>query len=139
MASLCLNEEGFPHDEKNNDSGNINDKYINGENYLKGLKDLSKYSKMEPKDKVVNKNGSFFTKIYYNKNDIDKINKIGNNVKDFLRNKNNLKKKNIIYDENNNEQNGLYIDKIYIPKFDRFSAKSSDEIFFFSIIPLSPN
>ena len=107
-------------DEKNNDSGNnkIYDKYTNGENYLKGLKDLSKISKVEPKKKVLlNKNGSFFTKIYYDKNVIDKINKIGHNVKDFLRNKNNLKKKNIIYDENNKEQNGLYIDKNYIPKY----------------------
>ena len=105
-------------DEKNNDSGNnIHDKYINGENYLKGLKDLSKYSKDEPKNKVANKNGSYFTKIYYDKNVMDKINKIEHNVKDFLRNKNNLKKRNIIYDENNNEQNGLYIDKNYIPKY----------------------
>jgi hypothetical protein len=90
-------------DEKNNDSGNnIHDKYINGENYLKGLKDLSKYSKEEPKNKVANKNGSYFTKIYYDKNVMDKINNIEHNVKDFLRNKNNLKKRNIIYDENNN-------------------------------------
>ena len=103
-------------DEKNDDSFGRN-KLDNSDNNFKNKNDLNKLSNEKgPKDKIVN-NLSLLTKEYFDKKDaIDKIDKIGNNIKDYLRFKNNIKKKNINDENNKLQENGLFIDKVYIPK-----------------------
>ena len=101
-------------DEKSNDSNK--NKFINN-NVLKNLDELNKLTSGNiPKDKIKN-NSSLLTKEYFDKKYIiNKIDKIGNHVRDYLKYKHNIQKKNINDDNNNNLENGLYIDKIYIPK-----------------------
>ena len=103
----------YSNNKKENDKAFENKKIINGDDIIKNMKDLNKKS---PKHKIIN-NLSLLTKEYFEKKDaMDKIDKIGNNVKEYLIYKNNIKKKSIKDENNNLQENGLFIDKIFIPK-----------------------
>ena len=87
------NKDKNDEDQKNDDNDDLN-KYINkNDKLMKNLNDLKKYQNDTPKEKIKNYI-SLITKEYFDKKDaMDKIDTIENNVKDFLRYKNNIQKK----------------------------------------------
>ena len=98
------NEE---NDEKNNKANR--NSYVNNKNYNNNLNRNKNKDKSLPKDKK--DENLCLTEEHYIKNDaINKIDKIGNNVKDYLKYKKQNKED---INNNPNDKNILYIDKVY--------------------------